>query len=46
MKIFIQRLTTIHKQIDEIYPKIADFSEWKIWSPWLIADPKTRINIS
>ena len=46
MKIFIQRLTAIHKQIDEIYPKIADFSEWKIWSPWLIADPKTRINIS
>lgn len=46
MKIFIQRLTTIRKQVDGIYPKIADFSEWKIWSPWLIADPKTRINIS
>ena len=29
-----------------VYNKIADYSQWTVWSPWLIAEPTAKVTVS
>ncbi len=34
----LERSRVIDASADEIYPHIADFEQWKEWSPWLVGE--------
>ena len=31
---------------DEVFRRVADFSTWRIWSPWLLAEPDAKVTVS
>jgi ribosome-associated toxin RatA of RatAB toxin-antitoxin module len=41
---FVRKTILIHKSPNEIFPLINNFNSWPQWSPWLIADPNTRLD--
>jgi predicted transcriptional regulator YdeE len=45
-KIHIDRSIEISADVSEIFQVLIDFSQWKDWSPWLILDPKAKMDIS
>jgi len=42
---YIRKSILIKKSPKEIFSLINDFHKWSKWSPWLIADPKTKLMI-
>ena len=36
----VQRATVINAPPDRVFPLIADFHEWRKWSPWEDRDPE------
>lgn len=43
--LYIQKSILIHKEAKDIFKLLNDFHHWPKWSPWLIADPNTSLNI-
>lgn len=44
-KIYIKKSLLIQKEAKSIFNYLNDFHNWPQWSPWLIADPNTSLNI-
>ena len=42
----VARSIEIAAPVSKVYELIADFNTWTLWSPWLIADPQTTVQIS
>jgi len=42
----VARSIEIAAPVSKVYELIADFNTWTSWSPWLIADPQTTVQIS
>lgn len=42
----IERSLEIQAPIEKIYPLIADFSQWKQWSPWFESEPSAAYTIT
>jgi hypothetical protein len=38
----VQRATVINAPADKVFPLIADFHEWRKWSPWEDRDPELK----
>jgi hypothetical protein len=38
----VQRSATINASADKVFPLIADFHEWRKWSPWEDRDPELK----
>jgi len=38
----VQRAATINAPADKVFPLIADFHEWRKWSPWEDRDPALK----
>ena len=45
-KFSVKRSTTISAPIEDVYSKVVDYSNWSTWSPWLCAEPDTKVTIS
>ena len=45
-KFHVQRSIEINAARDEVFRRVADFSTWRIWSPWLIAEPDAKVTVS
>ncbi len=35
----------IKAPIDKVYDIVSDLGQWQAWSPWLIMDPNTEVNV-
>lgn len=44
-KINIKKSIVINKSASEVFAKLNDFNEWKVWSPWLVMEPKALVNV-
>ena len=44
-KVYIKKSLLIQKEAKFIFNYLNDFHNWPQWSPWLIADPNTSLNI-
>jgi hypothetical protein len=44
-QLFIRKTILIEKNCSAVYKKINDFHHWFDWSPWLIADPKAKVEV-
>ena len=44
-KMYIKKSLLIQKEAKFIFNYLNDFHNWPQWSPWLIADPNTSLNI-
>lgn len=42
---YIKKSLLIQKEAKSIFNYLNDFHNWPQWSPWLIADPNTSLNI-
>ena len=42
----VERSTTIQAPPDRIYPYLADFHQWSVWSPWEKLDPAMKRTFS
>jgi len=42
----VERSTTIQAPPDRIYPYLADFHQWRAWSPWEKLDPAMKRTFS
>lgn len=42
----VERATTIQAPPDRIYPYLADFHQWRAWSPWEKLDPAMKRTFS
>jgi len=42
----VQRAAVIDAPVDKIFPLIADFHEWRKWSPWEDRDPELKRSYS
>ena len=42
----IRRSVLINAPADKVFEAVADFSNWTTWSPWLIAEPDAKVEIS
>src|ERR1700758_3085197 len=40
----VQRSATVNAPADKVFPLIADFHEWRKWSPWEDRDPDLKRN--
>jgi len=38
----VQRATVVNAPADKVFPLIADFHEWRKWSPWEDRDPELK----
>ncbi|REE01774.1 SRPBCC family protein [Marinoscillum furvescens] len=45
-KMNIQRSKLINAPIAQVYDKVADFSHWTAWSPWLLMEPEATVTVS
>src|ERR1700759_5656571 len=41
-KLSVQRAAVINAPADKVFPLIADFHEWRKWSPWEDRDPELK----
>ena len=41
----IVRTKHINAPIDKVYGIVSDLGQWRAWSPWLIMDPKTEVQV-
>ncbi len=44
-KMFIERSTQIGVEPSKVFNIVSDFNHWQAWSPWLIMDPTTAVNV-
>ena len=44
-QLFIRKTILIEKDCSTVFKKINDFHHCAEWSPWLIADPKAKVNV-
>ena len=42
----VSRSLVVNAPIEKVYHHIYDLGEWVKWSPWLIMDHTTRVNVS
>jgi predicted transcriptional regulator YdeE/uncharacterized membrane protein len=42
----VSRSITINKPVSEVYARVADFSHWPTWSPWIIQEPTCPVSFS
>ncbi len=42
----VQRSTVINASADQVFDTVADFSRWKIWSPWLGAEKDAKVTVT
>lgn len=42
----ISKKMTIHASLDKIFSILSDFNHWITWSPWLIAEPDAKVDVS
>lgn len=45
-KFHVHREATIDAPCEQVFEKVADFNTWSHWSPWLMADPDARVDVS
>jgi effector-binding domain-containing protein len=45
-KISVSKHIHINAPIAKVFSVITDFSTWMAWSPWLIMDPETQVNVA
>lgn len=45
-KTHIDKSIFINASADKVYKVVSDFHQWQPWSPWLITDPDTKLNIN
>ena len=44
-KMHISKSISIQKSAAEVYPLVADFHNWVVWSPWLILEEGVEVNV-
>ena len=42
----VQRSIHIKSSVEDIHAILSDFSQWRIWSPWLITEPEAKMKIA
>lgn len=42
----VKETVTISADPATVYPSVADFHHWTPWSPWLIMEPKARVEVA
>lgn len=42
----VDRSIEIDAPVSKVFELVSDFRTWTSWSPWLIADPQTKVDIS
>lgn len=45
-KIHVSKKETIQAPPEKIHAVLADFNNWRVWSPWLIAEPEANVNVA
>lgn len=45
-KFNVERRLIINAPIEKVHEVLSDFSQWRIWSPWLITEPEASMNIA
>lgn len=44
--ISVQRSIKIKSSPENVFNVLSDFTQWRIWSPWLITEPKAEMTVS
>lgn len=44
-KMNISRSVLVNAPIEKIFSTLNDFNHWQAWSPWLIMEPNTTVNV-
>jgi effector-binding domain-containing protein len=42
----VQKSIEIDAPVSKVYQMVSDYRTWTIWSPWLIAEPQAKVDIS
>ncbi|MCY3005635.1 MAG: SRPBCC family protein [Planctomycetota bacterium] len=42
----VQKSIEIDAPVSKVYELVSDYRNWTTWSPWLIAEPQTKVDIS
>ena len=42
----IERSIVIDAPTEKVYPLVADFHNWRPWSPWLITEPEAKVTVN
>lgn len=45
-KFQIERSLKIEAPASAVFPKVYDFKRWPEWSPWILAEPKCKLNFA
>lgn len=45
-KMHIEKSIVINKPVDQVFKILNDFTKWSSWSPWLIQDPKAKVDVA
>ena len=45
-KMNFSRFMWIDSTEEKVWERIIDFHEWKIWSPWAILEPSSKVDVS
>lgn len=45
-KFSVHRTAVIDAPIEDVFDRLADYSTWTCWSPWLCAEPDTKVTVS
>jgi len=45
-KLLIDKSIDINADASSVYKKLNDFNHWTTWSPWLIMDPDTKVDVA
>lgn len=46
MNIHVKESITINASLEKVHAIITDFHSWQHWSPWLLAEPDAKVNIT
>ncbi len=46
MKYHVEKSIVINKPLSAVKKYVADFNTWNIWSPWTIAEPDCRVDVT
>lgn len=42
----VKKTITINAPAEKVYDVIGDFTQWRVWSPWLIMEQEVRVNVA